>query len=231
MFSSIFTGDFTLGQFLVAILVSLVLGFLISLFYMYKNTHTKSLALSLILIPAIETVVIMMVNGNLGAGIAVAGSFSLIRFRSVKGNAKELVCIFLSMAVGIICGTGYVALACVFTLLLLVVSFLLTVTNFGEHHKERYLKIVCPESLNYEDAFIDILKTYTSSYELLNVKTINLGSLYKVDYRVSLKDESTIKKMLDEIRVRNSNLEVSLGVVSGEREELWRLKNSRCYLL
>ncbi len=220
MFSTIFVGDFTLGQFLVAVCSSLILGFLVSLFYMYKNIHTKSLALTLILIPAIETVVIMMVNGNLGAGIAVAGSFSLIRFRSVKGSAKELTCIFLSMAIGIICGTGYIALGFVFTILLLLVSFVLTLVNYGEHHKERFLKIVCPESLNYDDAFIDILKNYTKSYELINVKTVNLGSLYRIDYRISLKNESDIKKMLDEIRVRNSNLEVSIGIISGEREEL-----------
>ena len=220
MFSSIFTGDFTLAQFMISICASIVLGFLVSLFYMYKNTHTKSLALTLVLIPAIESVVIMMVNGNLGAGIAVAGSFSLVRFRSVKGNARELTCIFLSMAIGIICGTGYVALAGVFTVLLLLISLLLSKLNFGDNSKERYLKITCPESLDYESEFKEVLDKYTSSVELVNIKTINLGSLYRVEYQIVLKDISTIKALLDEIRVKNSNLEVCLGIYSSEREEL-----------
>ncbi len=220
LFKTIFTGSFTVLQFTLAIVVSMGLGFLISLFYMYKNTHTKSLALTLVMIPAIESVVIMMVNGNLGAGIAVAGSFSLIRFRSVKGSAKELTCIFLSMAVGIICGTGYVVVACLFTVLLLVVAMLLTTFNYGSDNTDKYLNIVVPESLNYDDAFDGLLKKYTKEYELLNVKTINLGSLFRIQYRITLKNQASMKDMIDEIRVLNSNLEVSCGMISGEREEL-----------
>lgn len=220
LFKTIFTGSFTVMQFSIAIVVSMMLGFLVSLFYMYKNTHTKSLALTLVLIPAIESVVIMMVNGNLGAGIAVAGSFSLIRFRSVKGSARELTCIFLSMAIGIICGTGYVVVAALFTVILLAVSFILTTLNFGNNENDKYLNIVVPESLNYDEAFNEVLKKYTKEYELLNVKTINLGSLFRVEYRISLKKNTSIKNMIDEIRVLNSNLEVSCGMICGEREEL-----------
>ncbi len=220
LFKTIFTGSFTVMQFSIAIVVSMMLGFLVSLFYMYKNTHTKSLALTLVLIPAIESVVIMMVNGNLGAGIAVAGSFSLIRFRSVKGSARELTCIFLSMAIGIICGTGYVVVAALFTVILLAVSFVLTTLNFGNNENDKYLNIVVPESLNYDEAFNEVLKKYTKEYELLNVKTINLGSLFRVEYRISLKKNTSIKNMIDEIRVLNSNLEVSCGMICGEREEL-----------
>ena len=220
LFKTIFTGSFTVMQFSIAIVVSMMLGFLVSLFYMYKNTHTKSLALTLVLIPAIESVVIMMVNGNLGAGIAVAGSFSLIRFRSVKGSARELTCIFLSMAIGIICGTGYVVVAALFTVILLAVSFVLTTLNFGNNENDKYLNIVVPESLNYDEAFNEVLKKYTKEYELLNVKTINLGSLFRVEYRISLKKNISIKNMIDEIRVLNSNLEVSCGMICGEREEL-----------
>ncbi len=220
LFKTIFTGSFTVMQFSIAIVVSMILGFLVSLFYMYKNTHTKSLALTLVLIPAIESVVIMMVNGNLGAGIAVAGSFSLIRFRSVKGSARELTCIFLSMAIGIICGTGYVVVAALFTVILLAVSFVLTTLNFGNNENDKYLNIVVPESLNYDEAFNEVLKKYTKEYELLNVKTINLGSLFRVEYRISLKKNTSIKNMIDEIRVLNSNLEVSCGMICGEREEL-----------
>ena len=220
LFKTIFTGSFTVIQFTIAIVVSMLLGFFVALFYMFKNTHTKSLALALVLIPAIETIVIMMVNGNLGAGIAVAGSFSLIRFRSVKGDAKELTCIFLSMAIGIICGTGYIAVAILFTLILLFVAFCLTIFHFGENVHEKYLTIVVPSSLDYDNAFKNILKKYTKEYTLLNVKTINLGSVFRLEYRILLQEESSIKEMLDEIRVKNSNLEVSCGIYSGEREEL-----------
>ena len=90
LFSSIFTSTFTLGQFLIALCASMVLGFVVSIYYMFHNTYSKSFVPSLILIPAIECVVIIMINGNMGAGIAVAGSFALIRFRSARGSAKDL---------------------------------------------------------------------------------------------------------------------------------------------
>ena len=221
LFKTIFTGTFTVGQFIIAIVASLVLGLLVSLYYIYKSQHTKSLALSLILIPAIEAVVIMMVNGSLGAGIAVAGSFALIRFRSVKGSAKELTCIFLAMTIGIVCGTGYIAIAALFTLLLLAVSFILTTIGFGKDGvNEKYLKVTIPESLNYDEAFEDILNKYTSSHELISIKTLNLGSLFRVEYDVNIKDLKQVKEMIDELRTRNGNLEIMCGSKAGEKEEL-----------
>lgn len=221
LFKTIFTGSFTVAQFLIAVGVSLVLGFVVSLYYMYKSQHTKSLAVSLVLIPAIEAVVIMMVNGSLGAGIAVAGSFALIRFRSVKGSAKELTCIFLSMAAGIVCGTGYVAIAAVFTFLLLLVAYILTTLGFGRDGvNNKYLKITIPESLNYDDAFDGVLDKYTSNHELISVKTLNLGSLYRVEYDVNVKDLKLVKNMIDELRTINGNLEIMCGSKAGEKEEL-----------
>ncbi|MBR2577348.1 MAG: DUF4956 domain-containing protein [Erysipelotrichaceae bacterium] len=221
LFKTLFTGTFTLGQFMIAVTCSMLLGLLTALFYMYRSQHTRSLALSLVLIPAIEAVVIMMVNGNLGAGIAVAGSFALIRFRSVKGSAKELTCIFLAMAIGIVCGTGYVALAAVFTIVLLAIAFTLTYIGFGKDGiNEKYLKITTPESLNYDDAFEDILNKYASSHELISVKTLNLGSLYRVEYDINLKDPKKVKDMIDELRTHNGNLEIMCGSKAGEKEEL-----------
>lgn len=221
LFSTIFTSDFTVGQFLIALIASLVLGFLVSIFYMYKNNHSKSLALTLVILPAIEAVVIMMVNGNLGAGIAVAGSFSLIRFRSVKGTAKELTCIFLAMAIGIICGTGYVMVAGIFTVLILLVAFLLALTNFGTNsNNQKYLKITIPESLNEDGIFDDVLNKYTNSYELISVKTVNLGSLFKLTYEINLKDSKQTKNLIDELRVRNGNLEIICTSLATERDEL-----------
>ena len=218
---SIFTGSLTLGQFLLAICSSMVLGMIVALVFMFKNTYTKSFISALVLIPAIETVVIMLVNDNLGVGLSVAGSFALIRFRSVKGNAKELVAVFLAMTIGIICGTGYVTIAAIFTLLLSLVMFLLAVTGFGKQaENERYLKITIPESLNYDEVFTPILDKYTSSYELQMIKTLTLGSLFRLEYKITMKDPKNTKKMIDEIRTRNGNLEIMCGKAATDREEL-----------
>lgn len=221
LFGSIFTGDLTLMQFMIVIVTSLVLGFIVSLAFMFRNTYSKSFITALILIPAIETVVILLVNDNLGIGLSVAGSFALIRFRSIKGNAKELVSIFLVMAIGILCGTGYVTLGAIFTLLLCIIMVVLVLVNFGKQpSSEKYLKITIPESLNYDDVFNGILKTYTNSYELISIKTMNLGSLYRVEYHISLKNNKNIKAMIDELRTRNGNLEIMCSNLASDREEL-----------
>ena len=221
IFGSIFTGTLTLGQFLLAIGVSMIMGLVLSLAYMYKNTYTRSFVSALILIPAVETVVIMLVNDNLGVGLSVAGSFALIRFRSVKGNAKELAAVFIAMTIGIICGTGYVALACVFTILLSFVMFFLAFVDFGKQNdSERYLKITIPESLNYDEVFDETLKKYTNTYELESIKTLTLGSLFRVDYKVNLKNPNKTKEFIDELRTLNGNLEIMCGKPSTNREEL-----------
>ena len=196
------------------------LGLLVSLSYMYKNTHTKGFAASLVVLPVLVTVVIMLVNGNIGAGLAVAGSFSLIKFRSLPGDARDLTSVFTDVAVGL-CWMGYVAIAAVLTLLVLAVLTVLTGVNYGGNdEKQRTLKITIPESLNYEESFKDILENYTANCELVNVKTASLGSLYKLEYLVTLKDLSLQKEMIDEIRVRNGNLEVSLGKAAAAKGEL-----------
>ena len=221
IFSSIFTGSLTLGQFMLAIVSSMIMGLILSIVFMYKNTYTKSFITALVLIPAVETVVIMLVNDHLGVGLSVAGSFALIRFRSVKGTAKELVAVFIAMTIGIICGTGYVALAGVFTLLLCFVMFILTVTDFGtENGNHRTLKITIPESLDYEDAFDEILKRYTNSYEPVSIKTLTLGSLFRIEYDIQMKDVSQVKEMIDELRTRNGNLEIMCSKPATDREEL-----------
>ena len=221
IFSSIFTGSLTLGQFMLALVCSMIMGLILSIVFMYKNTYTKSFISALVLIPAVETVVIMLVNDNLGVGLSVAGSFALIRFRSVKGTAKELVAVFIAMTIGIICGTGYVALAGVFTLLLSFVMFALAVTDFGkENGNRRTLKITIPESLDYEDALDEILNRYTKSYELVSIKTLTLGSLFRLEYDIDMKDASQVKEMIDELRTRNGNLEIICSKPATDREEL-----------
>ena len=221
LFSSIFTSSFTLGQFLIAVLASMVLGFVVSIYYMFRNTYSKSFVPSLILIPAIECVVIIMINGNMGAGIAVAGSFALIRFRSARGSAKDLTAIFMAMAIGIICGTGYIGIAVLFTLIVCVVGMFLIFVKYGEcDGKMRYLKITVPENLNYDEAFEEVLDNYCSSYEIEKVKTLSLGSLFRVDYSIVMKDTSKIKAMIDDLRIRNNNLEIVCGKEAVSKEEL-----------
>ena len=221
LFSSIFTSTFTLGQFLIAVLASMVLGFVVSIYYMFRNTYSKSFVPSLILIPAIECVVIIMINGNMGAGIAVAGSFALIRFRSARGSAKDLTAIFMAMAIGIICGTGYIGIAVLFTLIVCVVGMFLSFVKYGECDGQmRYLKITVPENLNYDEAFEEVLDNYCSSYEIEKVKTLSLGSLFRVDYSIVMKDTSKIKAMIDDLRIRNNNLEIVCGKEAVSKEEL-----------
>ena len=221
LFSSIFTSTFTLGQFLIAVLASMVLGFVVSIYYMFRNTYSKSFVPSLILIPAIECVVIIMINGNMGAGIAVAGSFALIRFRSARGSAKDLTAIFMAMAIGIICGTGYIGIAVLFTLIVCAVGMFLSFVKYGEFDgKMRYLKITVPENLNYDEAFEKVLDNYCSSYEIEKVKTLSLGSLFRVDYSIVMKDTSKIKAMIDDLRIRNNNLEIVCGKEAVSKEEL-----------
>ena len=221
LFGSIFSGTLTVGLFLLAVVASIVLGLLLALVFMYRNTYTKSFISALVLVPAIETVVIMLVNDNIGVGLSVAGSFALIRFRSVKGNAKELTAIFLAMTIGIICGTGYVMLAALYTVLLCAVMFVLEALNFGKmSENERYLKITIPESLNYDEVFEDILKKYCDRHELVSLKTLTLGSLFRVEYAISMKDPKQLKQMIDALRTRNGNLEIMCAKASGSREEL-----------
>ena len=221
LFGTIFTGTLTVGQFLLAIASSILLGLVLALAYMYRNTYTKSFISALVLIPAIETVVIMLVNDNIGVGLSVAGSFALIRFRSVKGNAKELAAVFLAMTIGIICGSGFIVLAGIFTLLLCLVMLALELLDFGKmSENERYLKITIPESLNYDEVFEGILKKYTSRHELVSLKTLTLGSLFRVEYVITMKDPKQLKKMIDELRTRNGNLEIMCAKAAVDREEL-----------
>ena len=221
LFSSIFTSTFTVGQFLIALCASMVLGFVVSIYYMFHNTYSKSFVPSLILIPAIECVVIIMINGNMGAGIAVAGSFALIRFRSARGSAKDLTAISMAMAIGIICGTGYIGIAVLFTLIVCVIGMLLSLVRFGEcDGKMRYLKITVPENMNYDEAFEEVLNKYCSNYELEKVKTLSLGSLFRVEYSIVMRDVSKLREMINELRIRNNNLEIVCGKEAISKEEL-----------
>ncbi len=224
IFSSIFadtTAAFTFCQFLTCTAASLILGLLIAVVYMYKSDCSKSFAVTLVLMPVIVQMVIMLVNGNLGTGVAVAGAFSLVRFRSAPGSAKEISSIFLAMAVGLATGRGFLGTAAVFTIVVEAVWFVLVQTGFGEKkEEEKVLRITIPESLDYTSVFDDIFAQYLSKCELVQVKTTNMGSLFKLEYRITFRADGEEKKMIDQLRCRNGNLEILCSRAQTGREEL-----------
>ena len=198
MLQSIFSGIYdpsigvTLQKFLISICAELVLGALIAAVYCFRSQHSRSFVVTLALLPATVAVVIMLVNGNLGAGVAVAGTFSLVRFRSTPGTAKEITAIFLAMAVGLACGMGYPGFAALFAVLMCAVSMLYALTNFGgqpKSHLRRVLRITVPENLDYPTVFDDLFEKYTSRLQLMEVKTTNLGSLNRLTYELTLKTQ------------------------------------------
>ena len=211
MFNSIITVPITLTQFVICIITALVLGVLASVVFTLKNSHSGSLALSIALLPAVVAVVIMLVNGNVGAGLAVAGTFALVRFRSVQGSAREITGLFFAVSLGLACGMGYVALAVVFFVMFSTALLLLTAVHFGESGGARQLKITIPENLEYEGLFDDLFEKYTTSHELVRVRTTNMGTLYELTYNINLKDRNISKKFVDELRCRNGNLNIICG--------------------
>ena len=213
IFSSIIqNGTFTGKQFAAATLTSLICGLVIAVTYAIKNRCSKSFMVTLVLLPAIVQLVIILVNGNIGAGVAVAGAFSLVRFRSAPGRGQEITSIFLAMAVGLATGMGYIGIAILFSILISVINLILNLTKFGnETETHRTLKITVPENLDYEGKFEDIFDKYLSSYSYDEVKTCNMGSLYKLTLSVVMKTDISSKAFLDELRTRNGNLDISLG--------------------
>lgn len=202
------------GSFLVCLGASLVIGAVLALVYTYRNSYTKSFLFTLGILPAIVCVVIMMVNGNIGTGVAVAGAFSLVRFRSAPGNAKEIGMIFLAMCAGIITGMGYIGYAVLFTVILCVVSLIANTLNTGNQKKkttDKVLRITIPEDLDYNGVFDDIIDEYTLSHELVQVKTTNMGSLFRLTYNLKLKNQADEKELIDKLRCRNGNLEISVS--------------------
>lgn len=206
---------------LLAIGVSLLLGLVVAKVYQFKTVYSKSFVMSLALLPTLIAIVIFLVNGSLGAGVAVMGAFSLIRFRSAPGGAKELVSIFLVMTIGIAIGMGYLVFATVFTLIMSLAMLLLEVVNFGQmKHSMRQLTVVIPESLDYESIFDDIFNKAANHVELANVKTSDMGSLFKIKYILQLNGRMTEKELIDALRTRNGNLEIAISRYITKENEL-----------
>ena len=214
IFKSIIDSDkgITVQNFIICLVAAAVLGFVISLVHMYRTKYSQSFAITLALLPSLVAVIILMVNGNIGTGIAVAGAFSLTRFRSQPGTGREISSIFFAMVTGLACGTGYIALAVVFVLVIGALSMFYLVTGFGAQNAgTKELSVVIPENLDYCEIFDDLFTRYTDSHELVRTRTTNMGSMYKLKYEVSMKKDASEKKFMDEIRTRNGNLEVMLG--------------------
>lgn len=222
MFNSLFRGIFdtdmtsviSVSDFLLCIGCALVIGLILAATYMYRTRYTKSFVITLAILPSVVCVVIMMVNGNVGAGVAVAGAFSLVRFRSVPGTAKEIGVLFLAMGTGLITGMGYLGYAFLFAIILSAVNILYNHFDFGARENGnlyKTLRITIPEDLDYSGVFEDLFQSYASSWELVQVKTTNMGSLFRLTYNLTLNNVTSEKELIDQLRCRNGNLEISVS--------------------
>ena len=211
LFDTDLTAVISVTDFLLCLGCSLVLGLILAFAYMYRSRYTKSFVVTLALLPGVVCVVIMLVNGNVGTGVAVAGAFSLVRFRSVPGTAKEICMLFLAMGTGLIAGMGYLGFAAVFTLVMCGMFVLYNRMDFGTKKNAAVFKtltITIPEDLDYSGVFDDIFAEFTRCHELIRVKTTNMGSMFKLTYNAELMDTAREKEMIDKLRCRNGNLEI-----------------------
>lgn len=223
LFDSNMTQVISVTDFLLCMGVSLALGLVMAFAYMYHARYTKSFVVTLALLPAVVCVVIMLVNGNVGTGVAVAGAFSLVRFRSAPGTAKEICTLFLAMGVGLITGMGYLGFAVLFTVVMCAAFMVYNRLDFGEEKNGdtyKVLSVTIPEDLNYSNIFDDIFEEHTSSHRLIRVKTTNMGSMFKLTYYVTLRTVSCEKEMIDQIRCRNGNLEITVSRQETSETEL-----------
>lgn len=227
MFESLFSTGTTstaleLMPFLASMGCAIALGFVLALAYCFRSRHTKSFVIALALLPAIVCVVIAMVNGNVGAGVAVAGAFSLVRFRSAPGSARDITFIFLAMCIGLVAGMGYVAWAAIVTAVMCAVVLAYHVIDAGPlgESSDRTLRITVPEDLDFTGLFDDLLDKYAVYHELESVRTTNMGSLYRLVYRIGMRDLSQQRALIDELRCRNGNLEIVISHQEANNAEL-----------
>lgn len=222
--SSVDGASFTLANTLIVIGVSIILGLVIS--FVYIKTHKRegyvpSFAVTLIMLPAIISIIILLVGNNVARAFSLAGAFSIIRFRSNPGEPKDISYVFFTLAVGLACGTGYIGYAVIVTVILCAVVIVLDVTKFAmPKTKSMQLKITVPEDLNFNNVFDDILGRYTTSWNIEKIKTKDFGSLYELCYRIQVSEDMDQKKFMDDLRSRNGNLNISL-TSSGIEEKVY----------
>lgn len=205
--------DITLGQFCICVGAALLIGFLISLVYIFchrKEGYSQSYVFTIIMLPTIVSLILLLINTTAGA-LSLAGAFTLVRFRSVPGDPKDIAYIFFSMAAGVACGIGYIGFAVVFFLVLGVVMFVLSEMNFGGcKTRHMTLKITIPENLDYQGVFDPVLSRYTRFHKLRRVKTTNFGTLFELIYSVDVSEDIDQKKFIDELRALNGNMTINL---------------------
>ena len=215
MFESIFNlegGSLQILDVIICFCVSLILGILVACVHMKTSKYSKNFVITLAILPILVQSIMMMVNGNLGTSVAVLGAFSLIRFRSIPGNSKEIAAVFLSMAIGLACGMGQILFAIIFTLISCATLFVLTYSKFGNcAQNTKILKIIIPEDLNYTNVFDEIFQKYTKEVNLEQVKTTNMGSMFELKYKVRVKEDINEKEFIDDLRIRNGNLNITLS--------------------
>ena len=211
----------TLPQLVICTLTSLGLGLALAFLHTYRNTSSRNFVMTLAILPAVVQAVIMLVNGNLGTGVAVMGAFGLVRFRSAPGNAREIGSVFLAMAIGLATGMGYLGIVVLLLIIIGAAIFVLAAVPLGSQlFAQKELKVTIPENLDYAGIFDDLFEKYTKRAVLMKVRTTNMGSLYELCYRIELKKEEEEKAMLDDIRCRNGNLTIVCGRIAENREEL-----------
>lgn len=214
VFDTELTAVINVTDFLLCIACSLMIGIILAASYMFRTRYTKSFVVTIATLPAVVCVVIMMVNGNIGAGVAVAGAFSLVRFRSVPGTAKEIGMLFLAMGAGLIAGMGYLGFALLFTVILAAINLLYNALNLGAKRnaaKYKSFRITIPEDLDYTGVFEEIFREYTTACELTRVKSTNMGSMFRLTFDVILRDPAKEKELIDKLRERNGNLEITVS--------------------
>lgn len=221
LFNTDISGVISFGDFLLCMGCSLLIGLILAFSCRYQGRYTKSFLVTLMLLPAVVCIIIMMVNGSVGAGVAVAGAFSLVRFRSAPGTGREITMLFLAMGAGLIAGMGHLAFALLFALIMSIMNVVFNRINFGGSGKRfRTLSITIPESLDYSGVFDEVLGHYATDYTLTRVKTTNMGSMFRLSYDLTLREDASEKELVDQLRCRNGNLEIMLSTQESVPAEL-----------
>ena len=223
MFDSIFTSTVTAAQFFIMAGAALLTGFIYTWMMSFKIRSKKRFFIVVAIVPFVVASVITFVNGNIGAGVAIGGAFSLIRFRSAQGSADEIAAILIAMGAGIAFGMGYIGYGVIILLCMAVIFLVLSLLPIFEHKgmsEERMLRITIPESLEYSGAFNDTFNHYLKSYENAGVKTTGMGSMFRLSFRVVMKDPREEKAFIDELRTKNGNLEIAILPYTEQQNQL-----------
>lgn len=200
---------------LLSIGAALIFGLVISLTYIFthKDRHQQSFAITLTMLPIILTVIILFVGSNIARAFSLAGTLSIIRFRSAPGDPEDIGYIFFDIAAGLSCGVGLFGWGALFVAILCIFMIIISKTNFARPKSTaKQLKITIPENLDYEGVFDETLKKYTNSYILRRVKTTDLGSLFELTYSLKMIRGADEKEFIDELRTRNGNLNIVLSL-------------------